>query len=163
MTTTTKPKQNTPQIAVVKPIDPKKVKKGDLMAMLTYVTVTKSESNGAYLHVKNLDNGMDFRVDGADLVKDMKSGDQFADERMVTMTEAAEMLSTSYNTPFTVVFTKQKGEVRTLRGRLVKPEPLLGRSYVEDLDIDVSQHRVRLVDHREIISFTVNNIKYTVK
>ena len=58
---------------------------------------------------------------------------------------------------------KQDGTERTLRGKLVKPEPLLGRSMVEDLDSDDKKNRLRQVDHRTINWLVVDGVKYTVK
>jgi hypothetical protein len=80
----------------------------------------------------------------------------------VTMTRAAEILITSFNRPLTVRFVKKQGGERVLRGRLLRPEPLLGRSYVEDLDAK-GDSRIRLVDHRTIKCLIVDGVKYTVK
>lgn len=115
------------------------------------------------LQVDCLDKDSDFWIKGAELVRECLSADQHVAEETVTMTRAAEILVSSYNTPFTVCFTKAEGEERVLRGRLVQPEPLLGRSQVEDLDIDRSKHRIRQVDHRTIKWLIVGNVKYTVK
>ena len=50
-----------------------------------------------------------------------------------------------------------------MRGRLITPEPLLGRSMVEDLDLAVTEHRQRLVDHRTIKFLIIEGVKYIVK
>jgi len=76
--------------------------------------------------------------------------------------KAAEILVNAYHRPLTVCFVKNDGTERTLRGRLVKPEPLLGRSTVEDLDV-TNGNRLRLVDHRTIKWIVVDGTKYTVK
>lgn len=103
-----------------------------------------------------------FSVNGQELIDRAFSADQYVTEERVTMTQAAEILISSYNRPLTVCFTKQGGEQRVLRGRLIKPEPLLGRSSVEDLDVK-DGHRIRLVDHRTIQYLIVNGKKYVVK
>jgi hypothetical protein len=100
-------------------------------------------------------------VHGKELIESAFSADQYSAEEKVTKTRAAEILSTAYNRPFTVCFEKQDGKERVLRGRLVEPEPLLGRSHVEDLDV-VEGHKLRLVDHRTIRYIIVNGTKYTV-
>jgi hypothetical protein len=51
------------------------------------------------------------------------------------MTRIAEILITSPNRPLTVCFTKKDGTERVLRGRWIAQEALMGRSFVEDLDI----------------------------
>ena len=52
-----------------------------------------------------------------------------------------------------------KGEERTIRGKVVKVEPKLGRTQVIDQDID-GDHRERLVDHRTINWLIFKNVKY---
>ena len=137
------------------------VNKNDLMAFVYYGKV--ADIAGEVLKVKNSDSDMDFQVQGKELIERGCSADQFQEEIKVTKTRAAEILITSYNRPFTVCFEKQSGGgERVLRGRLVAPEPLLGRSMVEDLDLAPNEHRQRLVDHRTIKYLIVNGSKYVV-
>ncbi|MEK6932591.1 MAG: hypothetical protein AABW56_02235 [Nanoarchaeota archaeon] len=138
------------------------VRKGDLMAFVDYVRVDQVLNGGNDLKVYDLDSKFDFKVLGKDLVEKSFSADRYEDEKKVTKTEAAELLIKAYNRPFTVGFTKSDGSSRTLRGRLLSPEPLLGRSHVEDLDI-TSGSRLRLVDHRKIEFLIVDGIKYVAK
>ena len=143
------------------------VRKGHVMAIVHYVRVEdiqNAASDSAAMNVSALDeNGAGkFRVEGRVLIENALSADQFAEEITVTKTKAAEILVSSTNRPLSVCFEKQDGEERTLRGRLVKPEPLLGRSMCEDLDI-ASGYRLRLVDHRTIKWIIVDGVKYTVK
>jgi hypothetical protein len=144
-------------------VDPTKVKVGDLMAFTYYVKIKKSNSNGEDLLVEDLDNGgSEIRVQGKELVTSSYSADQFAEEEKVTKTRAAEILINSPNRPLTVSFQKQDGTERVMRGRLVAPEPLLGRSMVEDLET-TDKNRLRQVDHRTINWIIVDGVKYTVK
>ncbi len=136
-----------------------KVKSGDLMAFVYYAKVKNSSSS--VLNVQNLDDKMDFSVQGKELIERSFSADQFEKTIKVNKTRAAEILVSSYNRPFTVCFDKQGGGERVLRGRLVHPEPLLGRSMVEDLDI-TSKNRLRQVDHRTIKYIIVEGAKYQV-
>jgi hypothetical protein len=76
----------------------------------------------------------------------------------------------SWNRPFTVTFRKQdkegsvgKGEVRKLRGRLIEPDPIFGRSKVEDLDIEDPKKRFRLVTHLAIDELVVDGVRYIAK
>lgn len=144
-------------------ISSSKVETGHLMALIHYVKVKNKGYN--QLTVTGLDEGVDqFDVIGTDLIDQMFSADQYAEEIKVTKTKAAELLVSSYNRPLTVSFAKQDGSERILRGRLVQPEPLLGRSMVEDLDIDArGDARLRQVDHRSINFLIVDGVKYTVK
>ncbi len=137
-----------------------KVKKDDLMAFVYYAKVKETKPNRLELH--NLDADMDFGVDGNRLIECSCSADQYHEEIKVTKTKAAELLISSHNRPLTVCFEKQDGEERVLRGRLITPEPLLGRSKVEDLDV-TGGHRMRLVDHRTIKHLIVDGVKYIVK
>jgi hypothetical protein len=142
-----------------------KVKQGDIMALVTYVKVDQALNNGTVLKVSNVDNeaaAKNFDIIGKDIVEGSFSADQFEEEIKVSKTKMAEILISSYNRPFTVLFEKDDGTPRTLRGRLIHPEPLLGRSKVEDFDIQDS-NKVRLVDHRTLKSLIVGGVKYSVK
>ena len=152
---------------------PSKVKTNDLMAFVNYVKVKSVMAGGDELIVTDLDhNKRDIKIAGPALIRNSLSADQFATTEKVTKTEAAEILISLHNRPFTVCFlktdksdTKADKVERVLRGRLIKHEALLGRSMVEDLDesVDSPKGRVRLVDHREIIYIIVEGIKYVVK
>ena len=145
-------------------IDPNKVMPDDLMAVIYYVKVNNKNYNGDKLSVQELDAGIpNIEITGKDLIKNCLSADQFAEEMEVSMTKMAEIFITSYNRPLKVCFVKQDGEERTLRGRLIQPEPLLGRSHVEDLDLEKGKHRLRLVDHRTIKWLVVDGVKYKAK
>jgi hypothetical protein len=138
----------------------KNVKCGDLMSFTYYAKVENVKKDE--LCCRDVDSQDEFKVIGDVLIKKAASADLFDSMKKVTKTEAAELLVKAYNKPFTVVFDKQDGEERTLRGRLVEPEPLLGRSMVEDLDLTTGS-RLRQVDHRTIKSLTLDNIRYEVK
>lgn len=141
---------------------PEDVRKGDLMAFTYYGRI--EQVMGDHLQVFDLVNEQTFFVNGADLIEKSHSADRYDEEIKVTKTEMATILMKSYHVPFTVVFTKQDGTERTLRGILIEPEPVMGRSKVEDLDITGGkQNRFRLVDHRSLISLTVGGKKYTLK
>jgi hypothetical protein len=147
----------------VKNIVPSKVKSGDLMAFVNYVRVKSVAHSGEELIVSPLDkNSKDIRITGLDLVLNALSADQFEETEKVTKTEAAEILISSHNMPFTVSFEKADHSERVLRGRLIRPEPLLGRSMVEDLDETNEKNRVRQVDHRTIRFIIVGGTKYEV-
>lgn len=143
--------------------DPSKIKAGDLMAIIHYVKVKNVYPQTYEFHgvdVDQMDNNM--RVNGKEILERAFSADQYEEEIRVTKTQAAEILIASPNRPFTVNFDKADGTPRTLRGRLLRPEPLLGRSMVEDLD-ETSSNRFRQVDHRTINWIVVEGTKYTVK
>jgi hypothetical protein len=149
-----------------RPVRVEEVKAGHLMAFLYYAKVLKVDAEhfgNPRVHVEGLVGApKDFYVHGKELIESAFSADQYSAEEKVTKTRAAEILSTAYNRPFTVCFEKQDGKERVLRGRLIEPEPLLGRSHVEDLDV-VEGHKLRLVDHRTIHYIIVDCVKYVVK
>jgi len=143
-----------------------KVGTNDVMAFVNYVKVKQVLSGGEELIVTDLDhNKRDIKITGKDLVENSLSADQFVATEKVTKTEAAEILITLFNRPFTVSFNKADKSERVLRGRFIKHEALLGRSMVEDLDepADSPKGRVRQVDHREINWLIVEGVKYIVK
>lgn len=137
--------------------DMNSIKAGDIMCITDFVKVDSQQKDE--LHVTSLDNQRSFRVIGKELVEEMKSADIYAETKKVSRTEMAKTLSHSFNTVFTVTFRKQDRTSRTLRGRLLETEPLMGRSKVEDLDANPSD-RFRLVDHRTLEVLIVNNVKY---
>jgi len=140
------------------------VKTGDLMAFIYYAKVNRTVDGGNQLQVTGVGAGApaNFEVNGQALVENSFSADQFHETVKITMTKAAELLISSHNRPLTVVFTKKDNTERRLRGRLLDAEPLLGRSYVEDLEVKDGSP-VRLVDHRTIKMLIVDGVKYEVK
>jgi hypothetical protein len=142
---------------------PASVKVGHLMAFTYYTKVEHVSADGCRLVVSDLDSGLEkISIDGRDLVENSISADYFKEEEKVTKTKAAELLVSSHGKLFTVCFVKTDGEERVLRGRLVNPEPLLGRSTVEDLEQPAGK-RIRLVDHRTIRWLVLEGVKYIVK
>ena len=141
-------------------LDPQQVKNGDLMCFLYWGQVDRcfSSATETCVSVTGID-GNKFDVRGNSLIRTAQSADQYHKVVRVTKTELAEVLISSHNKPFTVVFVKANGEERKMRGRLVRPEPLMGRSYVEDMDVK----GLRQVDHRNIKSLIVDGIKYVLK
>lgn len=140
-----------------------KIQKNDLMAIVHYVKVTSVDPGKFEFYGTDLDNPSNtMKVQGKEILEAAFSADYFEEEQKVSKTKAAEFLVNSPNRPFTVNFTKTDGTERTLRGRLVCPEPLLGRSMVEDLD-ENGGHNLRQVDHRTINWLIVEGTKYIVK
>ena len=141
-------------------VDTGKIKVSDIMSFVYYTKVKTIVCDTIVVH--DLDDGnKEISISGKELLEKSFSADQFEKEENISKTRAAEILVHSPNRPLTVCFLKAKGEERVLRGRLVKPEPLLGRSMVEDLDVK-GEHRLRQVDHRTIKWLTVDGVKYTV-
>lgn len=135
---------------------------GELLAVTFWVKVDKVEKSDKLL-VEDVDRGNKFYVQGDDLIRTVASADTFDKTEKLSKTAMAEKLISLYGRPFTVNFNEQNGTNRTLRGKLLSPEPLLGRSYVEDLDIPLGQNRKRLVDHRELKWLVVDNTKFVTK
>lgn len=144
-------------------IDPKKIKVGELLAVISYVKVTDVVRPGHEIMVKDVETGGEYAIKGAPLIERCSSADQFTDTKKLTKTELAEKLTTSYNRPLTVVFEKADGSERTLRGKFLSHEQLLGRSYLEDMDLDKNANNSRLTDHRTLRSLIVDGVKYLLK
>ncbi|HEU4412487.1 MAG TPA: hypothetical protein VFS43_45010 [Polyangiaceae bacterium] len=153
-------------------VRPDRVKPNDLMAFVHFVRVLEVSPGGEAMKVHDLDHDRgDIEIGGRALVENALSADQYEEEVRVSMTRAAEVLVAAHNRPLTVCFVKQgskrtgegAGEPRVLRGRLVEPNGLLGRSLCEDLDLPETQNRLREVDHRTIKYLIVDGVKYVVK
>ena len=159
-------KTNIDDVRKTNKTEPNKVKKNDLLAITYYVKVENCMMQGERLSVRDVvgDTG-GIEVNGKSLIVNALSADQFQETVKITKTQAAQLLIESTNRPFTVVFEKQDGQERTLRGRLISHEALLGRSMCEDLDLPLNEKggRVRLVDHRTLKSLIVDGVRYEVK
>ena len=153
-------------------MNPKAVKKDDLMALVNYVKVEKVKNisiNGKQntsASVVDVDTGVKFDINGDPVLEKMFSADQYSKSEKKTETQLAEILTNSWNVPMTVNFDKKDGTNRTLRGRLASSEHLLGRSMMVDLDLDIQKdpsRGLRQVDHRTIHYIIVNDVKYIKK
>ena len=138
------------------------VKSGDLMAFVYWGRIVANNKRGR-VTVEDVDRNEEFDVVGKSLIEVSASADRYIKQEKIGKEKLAELFVTLFNRPFSVNFDKQNGDNRTLRGRLVSSENLLGRSMVEDLDIDLGKHRLRQVDHRTIHWLIVDGMKYVVK
>lgn len=155
-----------PSQRVVSKIDEEKIKVGDLLTFVNYAKVSSvnKDSNGEVtVAAVDVDTDVVLTLKGKDLLENSLSAQQFKETKKVNKSEIAEIISSSYSKPFTVSYEKIDGSNRVLTGRLIAPEHLMGRSYVEDLSIPANQNRVRQVDHRTIEYLIVDNIKYVTK
>lgn len=155
-------------VTAVEKVDPSEVRIGDVMSFTYWGVVDKVETSpktfliGSRIELTDLDSGNEFAVEGDMLIKNSSSSDQYNSQQKVSKSQAVEILSRSYNSPFTVVFTKKDGSTRKLRGRLIGiDQKNLGYVDVEDLDKPIGS-RFRLVDCRTIKSIIVDNVKYIV-
>jgi hypothetical protein len=137
------------------------VKAQDILALTYWVKVVRVEKSDKLL-VEDLNNNNKFYVQGKELIDTVGSADNYQTTKKVGKMEGAEMLTQLYGKPVTVNYDKADGSNRTLRGKLLSSESLLGRSYFEDLDLPAGEHRTRLVDHRTLHYFIVDGVKYVV-
>ena len=137
-------------------------KVGELLAVTFWTKVDRIDGTEKLL-VEDLERGNKFHIQGKDLIDSTLSADEFSKTEKITKTAAAEKLISLHGIPFTANFDEQSGKNRTLRGKLINPEPLLGRSYVEDLDIPLGEHRLRQIDHRTLKWLICQGVKYVVK
>ncbi len=135
-------------------------KAGDVVAIVRYAKVNSAKAD--LVELQDVDDKSKFTIRGKELLDTLRSASNFEKTEKITLTKAAEIVSSSFNTPMTVCFTKQDGSERVMVCRLLSTEPLLGRSHVDDLEIQES-HRLRQVDHRTIKWAVVNGVKYVVK
>jgi hypothetical protein len=154
-------------------VKPEKVQAGDLMAIIYYVKVKDSPTACSTFGAGKekmvvhdlLNNSGEIQIIGKTLIENSLSADFYDKEEKVTMTRLAEILCESPNRPLTVTFIKKDGSERKLRGRWIAQEHMLGRSFVEDLDIPKTDKEdgLREVDHRSIKKLVVNGVCYTLK
>ncbi len=138
-----------------------KIKTDDVISF-TYFVKALSSVKQDKLPVKDLDRDNPFLIEGQALLKTCTSADYFNKTEKKNKTELAELFVSVGNLPFTVQFLTQKNEKRTLRGRYLSHEKLLGRSKVDDLDV-TKGIRMRLVCHRNLQSLIVDGVKYVLK
>lgn len=145
-------------------LDQTKLKAGDKLSRISYMTVTGNETAHGSVLVKNED-GLEWSIGKDILAQECYSADQFNEIKEVSRTELIEIFNNVGDAVFTVNFDKLptaddfleltrtnpgnlirsyddmkkdfkklKGENRTLVGYLVKPENGFGRSLVIELD-----------------------------
>jgi hypothetical protein len=133
----------------------------EIVAFTKYAKVL--EDDGDTILAMDLDSEKKFKIKGTGIRTAFKSSDAFSVSYNMNRTEIVEKLISAGDTPFTVVFVKKDGKLRTLRGRLCKDsETTDGRSQVEDLDKKQSD-RIRQVDHRTIKSLIIDGTRYVAK
>ncbi len=150
--------------------DPAEVEKGHLVAFIYWAEVQEVEENdGDYkVTVQDLDRDTAFAVSGNELIGASMSADIYNEEVRANQSDVILAMMKLYNTPFTVCFDKKDGTERTIRGRLIEPDGLRGRSKVEELiDADgkpvPTEKRFKQVDHRTIKWLIANGVKYIVR
>lgn len=153
--------ETTDEVRSTNPTDPAKIQVGDYMAF-TYWGKIKQINGPHDLLVTNLDTGTDFSVRGRELIVTAATADRSQETKKVNQTQLLEILVTCYNRPFTVDFEKDDGSPRTMRCRLIKPDPLRGRSQVEDLE-QPANARIRLINHRTVSRLVVDGVEYVAK
>lgn len=133
----------------------------EIISFTVYATVDEKYDDG--IVCKDLYTGNRYTIFGPTHAN-LSSADVFSRIENTNKTELAKRLLEAGDTVFTVEFVKQGGELRTLRGRLVKEDPLMGRAMVEDLDIPLhAVSNIRQVDLRTLKSLIIGNVKYVVK
>lgn len=133
----------------------------EIISFTVYATVDEKYDDG--IVCKDLYTGNRYTIFGPTHAN-LSSADVFSRIENTNKTEIAKRLLESGDSVFTVEFVKQGGEPRTLRGRLVKEDPLMGRAMVEDLDIPFHEiSNIRQVDLRTLKSLIIDNVKYVVK
>jgi hypothetical protein len=169
--------------------DLKKLEKGHILSMTSYMRVLKIASmvtvRNQYGHVMQMSK---------ELLETMYSADHFEREIPLNMTGLAELLQNVQDNVFTIEFQKQASEsnaiqaltdadtacfkdpkkMKDLAKQLISGQPCkmtchmvqvennLGRSLVIDLNAD-SDNKFRQVDHRTIESIIFKNVKYSLK
>lgn len=137
-------------------------KVGDFVAVVRFCKVKTVDVANKTIEVSDIDDKLEFSMSGDDMLSTLKSASEFKKQEKKTLTELATIVSQSFNKPLSVCFEKADNTERTMIGRIVKAEPLLGRSYMEDSEIETG-NRLRQVDHRTIKWVIVDGVKYSLK
>lgn len=137
-------------------------KVGDYICLSHYAEVKSVDAKGN-LHVQDLETGLPIDITGKKLLDCVLSAQNFGSTEEVTRTQLAEKLAHSNGKPFQVKFKKVDGKLRTLVGRLLSLDSLMGRAYVHDFEEGNSSKGLRQVDFRTLEELIVDNVKYKVK
>jgi hypothetical protein len=141
------------------PTDPAKVKVDDIVCVYGYAKVVTVEDGGESLTVLDLVRGRTFAIDGADMIRDLASADQFSETIRVSQTDLIDLLTSSGGRPFCVDFIKKQGQERRLRGYFLSVDHRRGRSRCLDFD-EPSDKKIRLVDHRTLELLILGGVRY---
>ena len=123
-------------------LDPAKIELNDVMRMISYVKVKEVHPAGEHLLVEDLLKGGEFTVDGSDMIRELESTGYVAETLRINKTQMAMILVSTRGVPFTVVFKKKDGEIRTLRGYFLSHEVMFGKSLCIDLDLHHAYNKV---------------------
>ena len=117
------------------------------------------------LNCRDVHTGLEFSVQGESLIHRTHNTFEFNETKKVTMTNLAEILVGAGDKVFTATFIKKDGTERVLKGRLIKPEPLMGRSMVEDFEEKDKNGKpaVKQIDHRTLQSIVIGRTRYELK
>jgi hypothetical protein len=145
-----------------------KNKTGDIVRLVHYGIVkdTSVKDGEDVIEVEDLERGFEFSIVGTKLTDTVDSSNAYATDKKVNRTELVKVFSEVGDNVFTVMFKKQDGSSRTLRGYVINTENGMGRSDVVDLDIAFKDNhsgydnRRRQVDHRTMESLIVGGIHY---
>jgi hypothetical protein len=144
----------------------------EVVARVIYARVTDEATHHAFdpfVACLDLDTGKKFEIHGKDFINSLVSASYFDESKEATKTELAELLVNAGFKPFTVVFEKMDGSLRTLVGVMLRHESLLGRSMVRELATGRKEaerkddNGIRLVDHRTIQSLIIDGVRYMLK
>lgn len=133
----------------------------EIISFTVYATVDEKYDDGVVCN--DIYTGTRYTIFGPTHYN-FKSADIFSRIENSNKTELAKKILNAGTDVFTVEFVKQNGENRTIRGRLVSDDSLMGRALVEDLDIPLSTvSNIRQVDLRTLKSLIIRGVKYVVK
>ena len=136
-----------------------KYNKDDIIQVVHNLKVVSHQGNT--VEVTDVERGMNFEIIGKALIDTALSADHSEKTEKLGKTALAEVLVKSNGRVLTVNFNKDDGTERVLRGVFQSNEPLMGRSYV--LDLDKNDKHPRLVNHRSINWIVLDGIKYVKK
>jgi len=133
----------------------------EIISFTVYATVDEKYDDGVVCN--DIYTGSRYTIFGPTHYN-ISSADTFNRIENSNKTELARKILDAGNAVFTVEFVKQNGEPRTMRGRLVSDDSLMGRALVEDLDLpNTAVSNIRQVDLRTLKSLIIRGVKYTVK
>ena len=146
------------------------LKTGDKISMITFMEVTSVGIGNVHV---TTEDGEKLSI-GNGVFEENIYSTQIDDEQKMSKTAIAELLTTARDAVIQVCFDKADGTERVLTGYVIGSEPLLGRSFVIDLEKPKKlrknkkddQHwdeRQRQVDHRTLKWLVYKGIKYKVK
>lgn len=144
-----------------KKCDARFLRPGDKLSRESFMTIIEADNGSGMCTVRNTE-GRIWQLSKDLIEQECYSANQARTETRLTKTQLAQSFhNTTGDAVFTTEFTKANGDQRVLTGVVHHRDPVMGRAFVRDLEIEEG-HNERQVDNRTLTGFVCKNKAWTM-